>query len=72
MLKQLYNIMQFYYTYSILDKNEMYKINNTVVIFFKEMWINFKISYSNSTVLKYSLWYILGMAAYIEVGGTSE
>ncbi|XP_022169842.1 thiamine transporter 1-like [Myzus persicae] len=38
-----------------------------VQFFSKEIWINFKSSYSNPVVLKKSLWYIMGMAAYILV-----
>jgi len=40
-----------------------------VAFFSKDLWINFKSSYSNPVVLKKSLWYIMGMAAYILVNG---
>jgi len=36
----------------------------TVIFFSKEIWMKFKNSYSNPVVLKKSLWYIVGMAAY--------
>lgn len=38
-----------------------------MVFFSKEIWINFKSSYSNPIVLKKSLWYIMGMGAQILV-----
>ncbi|CAI6346973.1 unnamed protein product [Macrosiphum euphorbiae] len=47
-----------------IEFDEDYK---TVVFFSKEIWMNFKSSYSNPVVLKKSLWYIVGMAAYILV-----
>ncbi|XP_026812981.1 folate transporter 1-like isoform X2 [Rhopalosiphum maidis] len=39
----------------------------TEIFFSKEIWMNFKSSYSNPIVLKKSLWYIVGMGAYILV-----
>ncbi|VVC41677.1 Hypothetical protein CINCED_3A003817 [Cinara cedri] len=44
------------------------KHKNAVVIpFLKELFVNFKTSYSNWAILKRCLWYIFSMAAYIEV-----
>ncbi|KAL4144145.1 hypothetical protein QTP88_006371 [Uroleucon formosanum] len=49
------------------NKTKFDKEYKTVVFFSKEIWMNFKSSYSNPVVLKKSLWYITGMAAYIMV-----
>lgn len=38
-----------------------------VAIALKEEWKNFKTSFSNPIVLKYSLWFIFGMTAYVGV-----
>lgn len=54
-------------TFFCLDKTKFDKEYKTVVFFSKEIWMNFKSSYSNPVVLKKSLWYIMGMAAYIMV-----
>jgi len=54
-------------TFFCQDKTEFDTKHKTVVFFSKEIWINFKSSYSNPVVLKKSVWYIVGMAAYILV-----
>jgi len=57
------NVLYFgtFFCLDTIDLDEEYK---TVVFFSKEIWMNFKSSYSNPVVLKKSLWYIVGMAAY--------
>jgi len=57
-------LLLFFYLIDTIEFDEDYK---TVVFFSKEIWMNFKSSYSNPIVLKKSLWYIVGMAAYILV-----
>jgi len=63
----LYLKLLYFKTLFCLDEIELDKEYKTVVFFSKEIWMNFKSSYSNPVVLKKSLWYIVGMAAYILV-----
>ncbi|XP_060835087.1 thiamine transporter 1-like [Rhopalosiphum padi] len=46
---------------------EIDKGYKTKIFVSKEIWMNFKSSYSNPIVLKKSLWYIVGMGAHILV-----
>lgn len=38
-----------------------------IVVVLKQIWLDFKTSLSKKIILKKSLWYILGMAAYVQV-----
>lgn len=55
------------YTFFFLDKNSPNKEYSKTLMISKDLWKSFKISYSNSLVLKMCLWYIMGSAATIEV-----
>lgn len=41
--------------------------DNKIVVVLKQIWLDFKTSLSNKIILKKSLWYIFGMAAYVQV-----
>lgn len=38
-----------------------------IIIVLKQIWLDFKNSFSKTIILKKSLWYIFGMAAYVQV-----
>jgi len=38
-----------------------------IIIVLKQIWLDFKTSFSKTIILKKSLWYIFGMAAYVQV-----
>jgi len=38
-----------------------------IVVVLKQIWLDFKTSLSNKIILKKSVWYIFGMAAYVQV-----
>jgi len=38
-----------------------------IVVVLKQIWLDFKTSLSNKIILKKSLWYIFGMAEYVQV-----
>lgn len=60
-------LLHFPYFYACLDKVILDKEQNIVIYMSKEIWSNFKTSYSNLIVLKISLWYVLGLGASISV-----
>jgi len=51
----------------LIGENELKKRDGKVTIALKGEWKSFKTSFSNQTVLKYSLWFIFGMAGYVQV-----
>ncbi|XP_015374277.1 PREDICTED: thiamine transporter 1-like, partial [Diuraphis noxia] len=38
-----------------------------IVVVLKQIWLDFKTSLSNKIILKKSIWYIFGMAAYVQI-----
>lgn len=57
----------YFVSFFCLDTIEIDKEYKTKIFVSKEIWMNFKSSYSNPIVLKKSLWYIVGMGAHILV-----
>lgn len=51
----------------LADEKKSNKNYDRVKLALKEGRKNFKTSFSNPIVLKYSLWFILGMAGYFQV-----
>lgn len=50
-----------------LDFNSRIDKEYKIIIVLKQIWLDFKTSFSKTIILKKSLWYIFGMAAYVQV-----
>lgn len=50
-----------------LDFNTRVDKEYKIIIVLKQIWLDFKTSFSKTIILKKSLWYIFGMAAYVQV-----
>jgi len=62
-LDSITDILKFFLFLGNIRVDKEYKI----VIVLKQIWLDFKTSLSNKIVLKKSIWYIFGMAAYVQV-----
>ncbi|XP_022169843.1 thiamine transporter 1-like [Myzus persicae] len=54
-------------THEIKHCNSRVDNEYKIVLVLKQIWLDFKTSLSNKIILKKSLWYIFGMAAYVQV-----
>lgn len=50
-----------------LDLNTRVDKEYKIIIVLKQIWLDFKTSFSKTIILKKTLWYIFGMAAYTQV-----
>lgn len=50
-----------------LDFNTRVDTEYKIIIVLKQIWLDFKTSFFKTVILKKSLWYIFGMAAYFQV-----
>ncbi|XP_060835008.1 thiamine transporter 1-like isoform X1 [Rhopalosiphum padi] len=55
------------HSHKIKHYNTMVDKEYMIIIVLKQIWLDFKTSFSKTIILKKSLWYIFGMAAYVQI-----